>query len=133
ARPTWKGREGPPMRKLFLSAVLAVGTCGLAAAPSPAGTFGLFTCGNCCCKNCCTFCVRQYNAFSPTASGSICLEGCAPFCGNGGAAALNYSGIPCGPLAWTACGVDGAVAAPDSLVGQLLPGDGCCGSTAGPP
>jgi hypothetical protein len=116
------------MKKLFVSALLAVSACGLAAAPAFAHAFGLFTCGNCC-KGCCTFCVRQYNAFSPACCGSICCDGCPPFCYGGGPPGPNPAAAACGP---EGC-IDGAVTGPDSVIGQLLPEDACCDTPATPP
>jgi hypothetical protein len=85
------------------------------AAPAFAGTFGLFTshgCCNSCCNSGCV-CFRQYNAFTPFFSGTVCLNGCttlpSPFpppvpagygmCGPGG----------CGPHG---CGPEGFVQGP---------------------
>ena len=124
------------MKKLLLTALLALGACGLTAAPSFGWTFGLIPHHGCCghffhhcCNSCCNFCVRPYNAFSPVACGNICLDGCYPFgtgggfgasgaCGPGGCAPfLNYGGIPCdGPYS------------PGAL-GQLPDGAGLLGPT----
>src|SRR5947209_10766738 len=113
------------MKKLLLAGVLAVATCGLVAAPSFAGAFGLFTCGGCCCCGC-NFCVRQYNAFSPVCCGSITCDGCLPIAGCGaGGQGLNYSGIPCGHF--PDGGGIGGCAGPDCDDGTVigaLPGGG---------
>src|SRR3954451_12223106 len=115
------------MKKLLLAGVLAVATCGLVAAPSFAGAFGLFTCGGCCSCGC-NFCVRQYNAFSPVCCGSITCDGCLPIAGCGaGGQGLNYSGIPCGhfPDGGGIGGVgacDGAVVGGDDAVAGTEPG-----------
>jgi hypothetical protein len=78
------------MKKLLFSSVLALAGLGLCAAPSQAWTFGLipyhcWPCGGCsgCGKCCGMICIRPYNAFSPVASGSMCFDGCNPFCGGG--------------------------------------------------
>jgi hypothetical protein len=93
------------MKKRLPPALLALVACGLWATPSFAGAFGLFTCGCCCGRNCCTFCVRPYNAFSPTCCGTVFCDGCMPLGSGGAPGALNYGGIPCGPT-----GCDGGVA-----------------------
>lgn len=89
------------MKKLLPSAVLAVVVSGVLAAQSFAGCcFGLFYrhCGCCSCGA--TFCVRQYNAFSPVCSGTVFCDGCCPFgacgaggCGAGGCGVMPYSGV----------------------------------------
>ncbi len=99
------------MKKLLL-ALLALSTC---ATPAFAGkTFGLCIrrrCGRCC-NSCATFCVRQYNAFSPVASGSICCDGFLPI-GSPGCApgTINYGGIPTGGP----CCANGSCNAPDGM------------------
>jgi hypothetical protein len=77
------------MKKLFFAASMVLGSLALTASPAPAKTFGLFPhCGLCCggCGKCCsTFCVRQYNAFTPVCCGSVTCMGCTPFsCGGPG-------------------------------------------------
>ena len=73
------------MKKVLFSSILGLASLCLGAAPSQAGTFGLFVgCGPCggrhCGKCCSTICIHPYNAFSPVASGSMCFDGCSPFC-----------------------------------------------------
>src|SRR5947208_15432957 len=60
--------------KKFLLALLAL-TGSAAPLYAWGGTFGLFVCPNSC--HCCTgsICLKQYNAFSPFAAGTICLSG----------------------------------------------------------
>ena len=79
------------MKKLLFSSILGLAALGLSAAPSQAWTFGLIphhcwpcSCFGCGCDKCCgTVCIRPYNAFSPVASGSMCFDGCNPFCCGG--------------------------------------------------
>ncbi len=69
------------MKKLLPSALLALAALGFASAESFAGCFGLIPHHGCCghCGHCgAKFCVRQYNAFSPVACGSLCLDGVPP-------------------------------------------------------
>jgi hypothetical protein len=132
------------MKKLLLTALLALGTSGLTAGPSFAWTFGLIPHHGCCggrhCCGGCNFCVRPYNAFSPVACGNICLDGCSPFgtgggCGAGGCAPfLNYGGIPCaGPYSPGALSQlpDAAPAAP-SPGAVATPGPSGPSTQAGP-
>ena len=120
------------MKKLLPSALLALAVIGFASAESFAGCFGLIPhhgcCGHCGCGA--TFCVRQYNAFSPVACGSLCLDGCAPFVAGGGACAgsmcpggfcgLNYSGLPAcgGCLGSLPASEEAAPGAPKSTTGS---------------
>jgi hypothetical protein len=65
------------MKKLLPSITLALASlASLNGFASAGGTFGLFTgCG--CCKACGgTITLRQYNAFSPVACGSMMFQGC---------------------------------------------------------
>lgn len=79
------------MKKLLFSSILGLAALGMSAAPSHAWTFGLIphhcwpcSCFGCGCDKCCgTVCIRPYNAFSPVASGSMCFDGCNPFCCGG--------------------------------------------------
>jgi hypothetical protein len=124
------------MKKLLPSALLALAAFGFVTGESFAGCFGLIPhhgcCGHCGCGA--TFCVRQYNAFSPVACGSLCLDGVAPFsagygggCGAcadgmcpGGFCGLNYSGLPAGPgcLGCLPANEDASPAAPKSSSGS---------------
>ncbi len=90
------------MKKLFLSASLALLACGLSATPSFAHAFGLFTCHRCCgkhCGKCCSMkiCCQQYNAFTPFCCGNICCNGCCPFGGGGPGPGPGYGPLACGP------------------------------------
>ena len=86
------------MKKLLFSSILGLAALGMSAAPSHAWTFGLIphhcwpcSCFGCGCDEYCgTVCIRPYNAFSPVASGSMCFDGCNPFCCGG----LTPGGIP---------------------------------------
>jgi hypothetical protein len=95
------------MKKLLLSCVLGLASLGLWSSTASAWTFGLIVHHDgCCghgCGHCCSgayFCVKQYNAFSPVACGSLCLDGCSPFgapsgdCG-GCCPSVSFSGTPC--------------------------------------
>lgn len=100
------------MKSYLYSAIVALAACGISAAPSFAGAFGLFTCKHC---NDCCFCVRPYNAFSPVCWGTITMPPCGPRgCGHGGDddITLNYHGVPTGPLA----GLAGDVATTDGYM-----------------
>jgi hypothetical protein len=83
------------MKKSLSIAVFALASLWLTpGASSAGGTFGVFTqtscwpfsCFACCdCCGCCgcgkfssTICVKPYNAFSPTCSGTICCDGFCP-------------------------------------------------------
>ena len=86
------------MNKFLTSALLGLASLGLALPTASAGTFGLFPHCGFCCRKCCTFCVRPYNAFSPVCSGNICLDGIYPFASGypgAGGQYLNYNGVPC--------------------------------------
>lgn len=94
------------MKKLLTAALLAVASTTFMALPANAGCcFGLFYrhCGCCGCGA--TFCVRQYNAFSPVCSGTVFCDGCCPFGSGGG----GYGGYGpgfmggCGPCAGGMC------------------------------
>src|SRR5438270_4993341 len=67
----------PAMKKLLPSIMLALTSlAGFGGFANAGHTFGLFTgCG--CCKSCGgTITLRQYNAFSPVACGSMMFQGC---------------------------------------------------------
>lgn len=90
------------MKKLLPSVTLAFASLASVAGFASAGTFGLFT-GCHCCKDCGgTITLRQYNAFSPVACGSMMFQGCvvapppnpnpAPYGFDGGVGFGGYSG-----------------------------------------
>jgi hypothetical protein len=124
------------MKKLLPSALLALSVIGFTSADSFAGCFGLIPHHGCCghCGHCgAMFCVRQYNAFSPVACGSLCLDGVAPFCaggGSGGACAggmcpggfcgVNFSGLPAcsGCMGSLPASEEAAPGAPKSTTGS---------------
>src|SRR4051794_14937673 len=84
------------MRNFLLAAVLSAGALALAAGQTSAGMFG----SHHCCDKCCTFCVKQYNAFSPVCFGSLCFDGCGPCCGQSAGGACGGQpgcGQPAGP------------------------------------
>jgi hypothetical protein len=74
------------MKKVLSIGVLTLASLWLTpGASSAGGTFGLFTQAscwpfNCCasCKCCSTICVKPYNAFSPTCSGTLFCDGFCP-------------------------------------------------------
>src|SRR6266542_442853 len=105
------------MKRLILSAVLGAAALGLSSGPVQAGC-GPFGCGNLYgpfswlpCRKCCgcgaTFCVRQYNAFSPVCAGTVYCDGINPLggCGIPGGFNPNHGAMPypCGPT----CGGEG--------------------------
>jgi hypothetical protein len=111
------------MKKLLPSAVLALVVSGALSAQSFAGCcFGLIPHHGCC--GCCgcgaSFCVRQYNAFSPVCCGTVFCDGCCPFgacgggyggygCGMGPVGGMMpYGGLPAGCCGPAGCGGDGA-------------------------
>jgi hypothetical protein len=123
------------MKKLLPSAILAVVVSGVLTAQSFAGCcFGLIPHHGCC--GCCgcgaTFCVRQYNAFSPVCCGTVYCDGCCPIgpggCGGGCGPAgcgLNYSGLPagcCGPMGCGDGAALGSLPAADPAVGAPVDG-----------
>ena len=64
------------MKKLLPSVTLAFASLAAFSGFATAGSFGLFT-GCHCCKSCGgTITLRQYNAFSPVACGSMMFQGC---------------------------------------------------------
>src|ERR1700722_6379263 len=67
----------PAMKKLLPSVTLAFASlAALTGFATAGGSFGLFT-GCHCCKSCGgTITLRQYNAFSPVACGSMMFQGC---------------------------------------------------------
>jgi hypothetical protein len=117
------------MKKLLPAALLALAVSGFVAAPSFAGTFGLFPhCGCCGCGA--KFCVRQYNAFSPVCCGTIFCDGCCPFgngCGYGGYGGYGGCGFGgCGPCDGGMCPGGGCGLNYMGVLG--CPGGGCLGS-----
>ncbi len=108
------------MKKILSVAALALAALWLTPGTSSAGgTFGLFTqtscwpfsCFACCdCGGCCgcgkfssTICVKPYNAFSPTCSGSLYCDGFCPLGrpGNDGPESalppLDFGALPTAP------------------------------------
>jgi hypothetical protein len=93
------------MKKLLLSCALGLSALAFSAAPAQAWTFGLIVHHGCChpCGHCCSsyFCVKQYNAFSPVACGTMYFDGCSPFgpagggCGGDCCPGVNFGGEPC--------------------------------------
>ena len=83
------------MKKLISAALLSVAALGMTSSQASAWPLQkLF------CKNCCTVCVRPYNAFTPVCYGSICGDGCCPIQYNQGASC---------PTSWAGgCAADGA-------------------------
>src|SRR5688572_5208668 len=68
--------EFPRMKRLIVSAALMAAALGPATDSAHAGgPYGHSKCGPCGAS----FCVRQYNAFSPVASGHLYLDGVLPF------------------------------------------------------
>ena len=88
------------MKKMLFSSVLGLLALASWAAPSQAWTFGLIPdhcwnwCGGCCGSCTSTITIQPYNAFSPTACGSMCFTGCNPFC---------YANQGCGPAGYPGC------------------------------
>jgi hypothetical protein len=67
------------MKKLFTFALLSLGVLGLTTGSAHAGLFDGWCCNKWFCKkNCATLCVKPYNAFSPVAFGTLCLDGTFP-------------------------------------------------------
>src|SRR5215212_5242601 len=98
------------MKRLILSAILGVAALGLSAGTVQAGPCGFFGCRKCC--GCgATFCVRQYNAFSPVCSGTLYCDGINPMggCGIPGGFNPNCGAMPypSGPACGPACGGEG--------------------------
>ena len=106
------------MKKLLVSSIVSLAALGMWASPSQAWTFGLiphhcwpFCCFGCGCDKCCgTVCVRPYNAFSPVACGSMCFDGCNPFCCGGYPGC--YPGGPVGTMLPGCSGPDASAPAP---------------------
>jgi hypothetical protein len=91
------------MKKLLFVAALALTGLAVPTGTANAGrTFGLFV-GCHCCNHCCggMICLRQYNAFSPVACGSMVFQGCVtvppggPGFGYGGDCADGSCGAGC--------------------------------------
>jgi hypothetical protein len=115
-------QRGPPaVKKMLFSMIVGLASLGMGAAPSQAGTFGLFVCGgscggcggcggcglfkHCCSKCCSTICVRDYNAFSPSFCGNMTFNGCNPLCGGSPGCGPSIQGCPsCGGCAAEPCG-----------------------------
>jgi len=74
------------MKRIIAVGMLSLGVFALMANTSFAGCLK-------CKRKCAEFCVKPYNAFSPVACGSICLDGCLPI-GSCNAGMLNYQGSP---------------------------------------
>ncbi len=93
------------MKKLLFAVVLSLAGVGLST-----GQANAWLCHKCC-KSCATICVRPYNAFSPSAFGSICADGCCPLqfgrcCPPPPPCAYGQQGPCCGPS--LGCAMDGA-------------------------
>ena len=91
------------MKKLLSIGVLALASLWLTPGTSSAGgTFGLFTQASCwpfgclagcgCHKCCTTICVKPYNAFSPTCSGTMYCDGFCPIGAQGAGFGIAPSG-----------------------------------------
>jgi hypothetical protein len=130
------------MKKAFSVGILTLASLWLTPGTSSAGgSFGVFTATscwpfNCCasCKCCSTICIKPYNAFSPTCSGTLycdgfCPLGTPPGCGFPPQSAL--PGLPCDtlPPAGSCCGDDGCAPAPTPPV---TPGGSDVKPTANP-
>jgi len=91
------------MKKLLSSSVLALAVCAMMAPELFAGRcFGLFPHCGCRCRrgNCCTVCVKPYNAFTPTCCGNInvTVGCCAPGGGQGPGVCYNPLPANCNPM-----------------------------------
>jgi hypothetical protein len=60
------------MKKMLLAVLLSLAGVGLSN-----GKASAWLCHHCC-NHCATICVRPYNAFTPSAFGTICADGCCP-------------------------------------------------------
>ena len=96
------------MKRLMLSALLGMAALGLSAGTAKAGLWECFGFCNPCCSKCgANFCVRQYNAFSPVACGTIYCDGfnpiCSPCIAGGPGSCCPPCGFcpPCGCAAYT--------------------------------
>ena len=90
------------MKKLTALGLLSVVALGCASSSASAWWPCFPLCGCCKSKCCSTICCRQYNAFTPVCTGSICCDGCCP---------INMGSGGCCPSSGNCC------------VGG---GDGCC-------
>jgi hypothetical protein len=101
------------MKRLLSLALVVAGAWAGTATPSHAGAFGLFYC-NC---NCCSVCIRPFNAFTPVSCGGI-VDG-------GYGLGVNGFKLP---------GLDGNVAPPCSYDNGLSAfGTNCCVGYQGSP
>lgn len=81
-----------------------------------------------CCRSCATICVRPYNAFSPSAFGTICADGCCPLQFGQCAAPGWAGGAPggagcCGPMMdGASCGSCAAGTLPGTPTMVTVPG-----------
>lgn len=81
------------MKKLLTVAVLSLGL--LAMSGSRASAVFFF---HRCCNSCFTLHCKQYNAFTPTCSGTVCCDGCCPFNFGNACAPASPPCLPdCGP------------------------------------
>lgn len=111
-RPGLTNKKPHAMKKMMFAVLLSLAGVGLSTGQASAWLF----CHKCC-NSCATICVRPYNAFSPSAFGSICADGCCPL-QFGGCAPPPWMGPPPWACGAPGCGMDG----------------GACGScTAGAP
>jgi hypothetical protein len=102
------------MKKMLFALLLSLAGVGLSTGQASAWLL----CHHCC-NSCATICVRPYNAFTPSAFGTICADGCCP---------LQFGhGYPPPPPPWA---FGGPCCGPS--MGCAM--DGSCGScTAGAP
>jgi hypothetical protein len=109
-------RVNTAMKKLLGLGLLSVAALGWATAPASAW-WPCFPMKGCCKSKCCsTICIRQYNAFTPVCTGSLCCDGCCPinFGAGGGCCPTN-----CCPTSST-CSAGGVYGDPYCM-GQLPP------------
>lgn len=116
--PRPSDKKSPAMKRMLIIAALGLAGLGLGSGQANAWIFSHF-CRSChkCCDG--TICLKQYNAFSPVASGSLVVDGCLPIFANTNGPWPSYGGMGCGPMG---CGADGGYLGGAPLAaGQTLP------------
>jgi hypothetical protein len=97
-RPGLTEKKPHAMKKMLLAVLLSLAGVGLSNGKASAWLL----CHHCC-KHCATICVRPYNAFTPSAFGTICADGCCPMQFGQCPPPPPWMMPPCG-----GCGVDGS-------------------------
>jgi hypothetical protein len=103
ARPGLTEKKPHAMKKMLFVVLVSLAGVGLTTERASAWLL----CHHCC-KSCATICVRPYNAFSPSAFGTICADGCCPLQFGQCAPPPGMGGPPPWACGGPDCGMDGS-------------------------